>query len=177
MLCNCDLWLCCSAVAVKSQRHTARCLYSADKGANGVDKPRFRVGWVWWRSGQWVKCVTSATFMLVMGFKQAVTSHLEEGIFFPNDVIFFFWCEWTCDGSAWFRDCILIVSYPKQGRWQTPNPTYWTCFFMGRERTRGMTLWWPWSFGDNFSIPLHRLTSSPQNPECNRQLINEGLSV
>lgn len=34
--------------------------------------------------------MTSATFMLVMGFKQAVTSHLEEGIFFPNDVNFFF---------------------------------------------------------------------------------------
>ena len=175
MLCNCDLWLCWFTIAVKSQRHTTRRLYSSDRGANGVDKSRFRVGWVWWRSSQRVKCVTSATCMLVMGFRQAVTSHLEKRYFLPK------WNTLMCMDMGWF--CLIPWSssnilLSKTRKMANPKPNILDiCFFMGRERTRGMTLWWPWSFGDNFSIPLHRLTSSPQNPECNRQLINEGLSV
>lgn len=134
MLCNCDLWLCWFAIAVKSQRHTTRCLYSSDGGANGVDKSRFRVGWVWWRSSQWVKCVTSATCMLVMGFRQAVASHLEEGIFL-NETL---WWVWAWDGSVWCRDCLLIFSYLKQGRWQTPNPTYWTYVSLWEKKGQGV---------------------------------------
>lgn len=53
------------------------------------------------------------TCMLVMDLRQAVTSHLEEGIFFTNEALC---CVWTWGVSAWFHGCLLILSYPKQVR-------------------------------------------------------------
>lgn len=66
--------------------------------------------------------VTSATCLLVMSLRQAVTSHLEEGVFFTNEALR---CVGTCYVSAWFCGFLPIFSYLKQVRWQIPNPTYW----------------------------------------------------
>lgn len=103
-------------------------------------------------TGQWVKRTTSAVCALAMGLRQAVASHLHEGLFrCTNEAPSF---TWTCEASAWFHGFLLTFSSPKQVRQQIPNPTYRADILSWKEKGQGE--WAPWrlEFGDSFSLPF-----------------------